>query len=197
MKLSEFKKKMKKPFFTWAEACRVAWATSPEVLRLNLFNWRKKGELLLLKRGRYLFPDIPVSKTDISSFLYAPSYLSLEWALHHYGVLPDVVFSMTSVSTRGSRRFRTPLGEFIYHKIEKDFFWGFHPESHVAFLEKALVDYFYFYSGRLLPEPSFWKEMRWQNLDQIQFAKAKEFARRLGVKKLEVLVRSLEKYAKA
>ena len=196
MKLNDFKKMMQKPIFTWADACRVAWKTSPNVLRLELFNWRKKGELTMLKRGLYLFPDRVSSKIEIARHLFSPSYVSLEWVLHQFGFLPDVVFSMTLVSPRGSKKFNTPLGKFIYHKIKKDAFWGYDPASMLAIPEKALIDYLYIYSGRLIPEQKFWDEMRWQNLNHLNFKRAKQFANRLGVQKVFELTESLENYAK-
>lgn len=196
MKFNEFRKSMCKNVFTWEEARRVAWQTSSEVLRLELFQWRKRKELILLKRGVYAFPDRAINKVEIARELYPPSYVSLEWALHEYGLIPDVVFAMTLVSSRGKRRFVTPMGEFVYHKIRKGLFFGFDPDSLLAVPEKALVDYFYFFSARLVAEPGFWNQMRWQNLERLDFRKAKEFATTTGVLKILRLVESLELYAK-
>ncbi|MBI2118753.1 MAG: hypothetical protein HYT97_03895 [Elusimicrobia bacterium] len=187
---------MKKPIFTWAEAARVAWQTSPQLLRLELFNWKKRKEIQTLKRGLYCFPDRVESKSQIAQVLFTPSYLSLEWALHHYELLPDVVFSLTLVSPRGSRTFMTPYGEFIYRRIHPDLFFGFDPATGMATPEKALLDYFYFNSRGLLPSTIFWREMRWQNLSLIKFKQVKDWVKKFHMKKMTNLLQSLEEYAK-
>ncbi len=188
---------MQKSVFSWPEACRVAWTTSPAVLRLELHNWVQRGDLIRLRRGLYAFADRNVEKTEVARALYPPAYLSLEWALHQHGLLPDVVFSMTLVSSRGTRRFKTPLGEFIYHKVKPAMFFGYDPDTLLAEPEKALIDYFYIRGASLVPENSFWKEMRWQNLDTLNFRKAKKFGEASGVGKVIKLVESLKRYAKA
>ena len=144
-----------------------------------------------------MFADRPTSKVEIARALYSPAYVSLEWALHEHGLIPDVVFAVTLVSPRGKRRFVTPAGEFIYHKIKQKLFCGFDPDSLLATPEKALVDYFYLFSGRLTPEPTFWDQMRWQNLERLDFKKVKAFSILTGVDKVLELAGSLERYAKA
>lgn len=196
MKLTEFLKKMPKAVFSWHEASRVAWTTSAGVLRLDLHNWVKRGELVRLKRGLYMVPNRNASKVDIARALYSPAYLSLEWALHHHGFLPDVVFTLTLVSNRGTRHFKTPLGEFMYHKIKSSLFFGYDSDTLLAEPEKALVDIFYIRGGSFVPKNSFWNEMRWQNLDKLDFTKAKKYAKASGVAKVIQLVESLHRYAK-
>src|SRR3989338_10644573 len=115
MKLRDFQKKMKKTIFTWEEACRVAWQTSSQVLRLELFNWRKKGDIQMLKRGLYCFPDRVTSKIEVAQHLYSPCYISLDWALHYYELLPDVVFFITLVFPRGCRKFWKTFFLFFFY----------------------------------------------------------------------------------
>ena len=49
--------------------------------------------------------------------IYGPSYVSLETALHYYGLIPERVEAMTSVTGARSRRFFTPVGLFIYRGV--------------------------------------------------------------------------------
>ena len=196
MKLKDFTRKMRKPIFTWEEAKRIAWNTSPNVLQLDLHNWRKQGDILSLRRGVYCFSGHSFHKSDIARHMYPPCYISLEWALHEHGLLPDAVFGLTLITTRGTRRFLTPQGEFIYHKVKKSAFFGYDPETLLALPEKALVDYLYLHSGQLVPDNKFWDEMRWQNLDTLDFGRAGEFSRKVGVRKVTRLLESLQKYAK-
>ena len=118
MKLTDFKKRMLKPVFTWEEAKIVAFKTPPATLKVQLNYWKKQGEVTSLKRGVYLFPDRKAETAEIAKALYSPCYFSLESALHHYGLIPDVVFASTLVTTKATRKFQTPAGHFIYHKIK-------------------------------------------------------------------------------
>ena len=87
---------------------------------------------------------------SIANRLYQPSYVSLETALSHYGIIPEVVYAVTSVTTKPTREFKTPKSVFSYQRIKKSVFAGYSPvtiEGHVVLLarpEKALADYLYF-----------------------------------------------------
>ncbi|MCB1148794.1 MAG: hypothetical protein KDK48_01395, partial [Chlamydiia bacterium] len=62
----------------------------------------KEGELIRLKNGFFVITDkIKESQApyeQIANLLYGPSYLSLEWALAYYGMIPEGVYVVTSVS---------------------------------------------------------------------------------------------------
>lgn len=196
MKLSEFKKKMQKPCFSVEEAKRVAWETSASVIKLELSQWSQKGEVIRLKKGLYCFPEKIGDRVEIARFLYEPAYLSLEYALNIYGLLPDIPFALTLVTPRTTRRFKNPFGQFIYHHVQKNLFWGYDPQTLMGEKEKALLDYFYLYSSRLVPKSDFWETARFQNLKEIDFKKLKSYAVRYQVKKVGQLVLSLEAFAK-
>ncbi len=188
---------MPKAVFTVEEARRVAWMTNPKVLQVELHLWTRAGELVLLKRGVYGFPDRITNKEEIARSLYGPAYISLEYALHHYGLIPDVPFTVSLVTTRLPRRFKTPYGEFSYRKIQPRLFWGYDPDTLMGEQEKVIVDYCYLNSGLLIPKPDFWESRRWQNLGQVDFKKLASYARKVGNKKVVRLVRSLERYGTA
>ena len=81
----------------------------------------KAGEIIRLKRGVYVLSH-EYRKTDpslfsIASLLLSPSHISLESALAYYGLIPEAVYQVASVSTQRSRRFDTPLGVFSYHCV--------------------------------------------------------------------------------
>ena len=46
-----------------------------------------------------------------------PSYVSLDYALHYYDLIPERVEAVTSVTVSRGRRFSTPVGLFIYHGV--------------------------------------------------------------------------------
>jgi predicted transcriptional regulator of viral defense system len=80
-----------------------------------------KGIIIRVKKGLYGFGDggrqRPYSKEVLANLIYSPSYISSDYALQHYGFIPERVEGVTSVTTGRSRRFLTPVGLFIYRMI--------------------------------------------------------------------------------
>jgi len=78
----------------------------------------RQGLLVRLRRGLYsVMPEEDERKTSlmmIANHLYGPSYVSLETALSLYGLIPEHVFSVYSMTLRRSRSFSTALGSFAY-----------------------------------------------------------------------------------
>ena len=111
----------------------------------------KSGEIIRLKRNLFIInPELTGKDTDArlcANHLYGPSYVSLQWALRYYSLIPEQVFMMTSVTTKRSRSFKTPLGIFSYMQVPDGYFpIGINSteENGVHFLvaspEKALCD---------------------------------------------------------
>lgn len=86
----------------------------------------RNGLIIRVKKGLYIFGDDyrqrPYSKELLANLIYGPSYISLEYALHHYGLIPERVEAITSVTTGRSRTFSTPVGIFTYRIIPLDAF---------------------------------------------------------------------------
>jgi len=78
----------------------------------------KKGQLTPVKNGLYI-PG-PNTKTDkpepflVANHLRGPSYVSLEAALSFWGLIPERVFEISSVTTKTGKTYSTPLGRFSY-----------------------------------------------------------------------------------
>lgn len=197
MKLNQFRKKMQKPIFKLVEAEQIAWETAPATLRLQLHQWARRGELLRLRRGVYCFPEQVQDRSQVARVLYEPAYISLESALHHYGLIPDVVFAITLVTPKAPRKFVTPLGTFLYHRIKSTLFWGYDPETLMAEAEKAVVDYLYLNRHRLIPDEKFWLELRWQNLAQLDFRKLNDYGKKTSIPKVLHFIDSLKRYGKS
>ncbi len=153
-------------------------------LLMQLTRWTRAGYLTPLRRGLHTvaepFRKRPHSAPELANAIYSPSYLSLEWALSHYGLIPEAVPTFTSVTTRVTRRFENALGRFEYHHIQQCLFTGFSrrellgAEIYLAQPEKALLDFLYFSSGEWSAERH--GEMRWQNLDLLRIGKLREAA---------------------
>jgi hypothetical protein len=77
-----------------------------------------KGILIPLRRGLYVLgPETrqgPISLPLVANHLYGPSYVSLEFALSWHGLIPEGVYTVTSVTLKRSRLVATPLGRFSY-----------------------------------------------------------------------------------
>ncbi len=55
----------------------------------------------------------------IANHLYAPSYVSMSSALRYYGLIPEEVYVMQSMTLKHSRDFDTPLGRFEYTSMSR------------------------------------------------------------------------------
>jgi hypothetical protein len=82
----------------------------------------KKGELIRLKKDLYVKKDQNISKELIANHLYGVSYVSLETALAFYGMIPERVYAVRSMTTKRAKTFTTPLGNFEYKTISEDYF---------------------------------------------------------------------------
>lgn len=86
-----------------------------------------KGVIIRVKKGLYVFGDDyrnkPYSRGILANLIYGPSCVSLEYALHHYGLIPERVEAVTSVTTKRPKEFKTPVGLFLYRNIPEA---GFH-----------------------------------------------------------------------
>jgi hypothetical protein len=84
------------------------------------------GELIRIKRGLYiaspLKSGVMISPELVANHLYGPSYVSMESALAHYGMIPERVYSLISLTTRRAKQFDTPLGRFSFIQSSADYF---------------------------------------------------------------------------
>ena len=116
----------------------------------------KNEELIRLKNGFYLITEkITYGSTKVIPFeqvanlLYGPSYVSMEWALSFYGIIPERVHTITSMTLGRNKEYHTSIGDFYYahlssksysvgitQKKSSDFIGGFL----IASPEKALAD---------------------------------------------------------
>lgn len=83
----------------------------------------KKGNLVRVKRGLYsdnLIIDAPV----IANVCYAPSYISFEYALSYYGLIPEYVTLYTSAvfNKKNNKTYRLEDISFEYRSIPNDVF---------------------------------------------------------------------------
>lgn len=202
MKFLDFQKKMADyPYFETKELRIVLGGEYRHSMLVNLKNWTKKGLITMFRRGLYGFSDA-ISKVDIlplATKLYAPSYVSMECALSWYGIIPEAVFTVTSVTTRKTKRFKTSVGNFQYRKIKKQVFGGFETRSekgisfNLALPEKAVVDFLYL--NRNLLEGSREEFLGYRFNEEFSFdaVKLTYFAEAFGNKKVLSLTKNFIK----
>lgn len=112
----------------------------------------QSGLLIRLKRGLFVVAPMvhsqPLSKELIANHIYGPSYISLQTALSFYGLIPERVHTVCSMTTKRSSSFINPLGNFDYITVPAAYFAiGIRQEivnNNYAYLiatpEKALCD---------------------------------------------------------
>lgn len=89
--------------------------------RKKITSLLRKGEVIRVKKGLYIFGEqhrrAPYCRELLANLIYGPSCVSLEYALHYHGLIPERVETVTSVTCGRSRSFDTPVGHFSYRAI--------------------------------------------------------------------------------
>ena len=104
------------------------------------------GDILKLKKGLYISANSNTYIFTIANLLYAPSYVSMESALSYWGLIPEKVTNITSITNKRKKEFHNQKGNFYYNLItSKSLHLGIVYESGNRFLianqTKAICDY--------------------------------------------------------
>lgn len=144
------------PYFNQVTIGNLLGLSGP-TLQVYISRCVARGQLIRLKRGIYVSSDYYKLETDkqgylefLSSVIYGPSYLSLEYVLQKYAILTESVFAYSAISVKKTKKIINKLGSYLYTNIKKERFEGFEItkrgryEIRQATKAKALYDYFYF-----------------------------------------------------
>src|SRR3990167_4965355 len=124
--------------------------------RQKISLWIKTGELIRVKKGLYVFGPAdaqkPYSKALLANLIYGPSAISLSYALAHYGLIPERIETVTSITNNRNKQLQTPIGLFTYQYLSRTRYplgiqlvsLGNARSYLMAVPEKALCDYIYF-----------------------------------------------------
>ena len=118
--------------------------------RFLVHRYAKQGALVKLRNGLYALADRLPADPAMANRLYEPSYLSFEYALAYYHLIPETVYAITSASPRPTRTVTVSGRVFEYHRLKRSAFTGYAPVKIsgetvlMATREKALLDYLYF-----------------------------------------------------
>ena len=120
--------------------------------RDKIHQWLKSGDLVRVKKGLYIFGETAskgfYSPEVLANLIYGPSAISLKYALAHYGLIPERVSMVTSITNKRYKYFSTPVGNFVYHYLNnKKYYVGIQTQEtsskqpfFIASPEKALSD---------------------------------------------------------
>lgn len=118
----------------------------------KISNLVRNKELIRLKKGFYTFSKPyqtkPIDLLSVANTLYSPSYVSFDYALSYYGMIPERVTEVTSATSKNEKLFDTPIGRFSYKKISLEAYslgidWIYDDIEggrFIATAEKALCD---------------------------------------------------------
>lgn len=172
-------------------------------IRVQVSRWVKSGRLTQVRRGIYALSDnykaSPSNREYIATYAKRPSYVSLEYALSNYGLIPEYVPNITLVTTRRPARLKFANNYFIYKHIMPRLFWGYiskgerNFEIFYAEPEKAILDLFYLTDGRL--DSVYMEEMRFQNTEILDLEKLMGYARRFDRPKITAAAGLFKKFA--
>jgi len=110
----------------------------------------RTGIIIRIKKGLYVFSPEYGGVVDhymLANLIYGPSYISLDFALSFWGLIPERVETITSISNKRNKLFKTPVGKFTYKYINDNIFYkGIMIQANsngsymIATREKALCD---------------------------------------------------------
>ncbi len=124
----------------------------PDFNSRRFYEWQKKGYIKKLTNSFYIFSDHNPNESEtcfIANKLLEPSYLSLEYALRYYNLIPEIVYSITSVTTKKTKTIQTVFHNFRYQTVKIPLFFAYKiielnkTAFKIAEPEKALLDFLY------------------------------------------------------
>jgi predicted transcriptional regulator of viral defense system len=154
------------PVFQTSDAAAYLRIGSPHASKL-LARLAVSGHLARLGRGRWGFKD-RIDPYALPEYLTAPypSYVSLQSALYHHGMISQIPSIIYAISIARTKTYRTFMGTVSVHHIDPSFFFGHQFAAQgpgkIATPEKALIDFLYLSPTRTrlfqaLPELEFSK----------------------------------------
>lgn len=109
------------------------------------------GELIPIIRGLYE-TDRNIPGHYLAPIIYGPSYLSFEFVLAYYSLIPEAVYNFTSATfeKKKVKQYTTPFGSYTYRDVPSNVYpigLNLHSEHGYGFImaspEKAICDELY------------------------------------------------------
>ena len=178
----------------------LAGGVSASTVYKQITRWVSSGKLIQLRRGIYVIAR-PYREKQPHPFLIAnklkkASYISLQSVLEYYGIIPEYVPVITSITTGRTEKITSELGRFQFRHLKKELFWGYQEleisrdtRVFIALPEKGLLDLVY-----LVPHADsmeYLEELRLQNTDKINKDTLIDYAKKYGTPKLRRAARRI------
>lgn len=144
-------KRLGKEIFSAQDLAACFGANKRAIEAFLSYNYRVR-KIQRVRRGLYFFTGENIDSFRLANLIYTPSYISLETALSYYSLIPEVVYAITSLTTRPTREFVFNDISYCYQTIKREAFTGYIAQElngrkmFIATAEKALADYCYFLS---------------------------------------------------
>ncbi len=173
-------------------------------VRRQLSRWTRSGKIVQLRRGLYALAP-PYRKVKPHPFVLAnrlvpASYVSVESALAHHGMIPEHVPQTVSVTAARPGERENVYGAFDFRNVRRGLFWGSElvelgggQRAFVASPEKALLDRVHLTDGGGTEDHL--RGLRLQNLERLDLARLAEFARRTSSPKIRRAARVIAELA--
>lgn len=177
--------------------------------KTKLYRMVKQKEYFPITKGLYE-TDRTVPGYLLAGSIYGPSYISFEYALGYYGLIPEAVYTITCATfeKKKKKKYETPFGTFTYRDVpsaafpleirlvrEGDYFYR------IAEPEKALCDKLYTMPPTanvnelaiMLSDNLRIEEAELLKLDREKIIMLSEHYRSKNIKKLVTLLRRIQK----
>jgi len=85
--------------------------------RVKINQLIKTEQIVRVKKGLYVKGGQNYSPLVLANMIYGPSYVSQEFALSIYNLIPERVMTVTSMTIGRNKEFSTPCGNFSYEHL--------------------------------------------------------------------------------
>lgn len=171
-----------------------------------LVRWQNKGYIVKIRNKFYCFSDVTQNEHFLfyaANKIYSHSYISMESALSYYNIIPEGVYTITSIATLKTNSFETKFGTYKYRFIKTPHFFGYrlinyHDQNiKIADLEKTVLDYLYL--NNKIQTTSDFEGLRWNRniLHEMNKDVFNQYIQLFNSKTLNKRVKKLIKYINA
>lgn len=178
----------------------------PKFDKKALVNWQKKEYIVKIRNGYYCFSHSNASEHFLyycANKIYYPSYISMETALSYYNIIPEGVYTVTSITTLKTNSFNTSIGQFEYKHVKPKLYFGYklllfeNKKVRMATLEKTVLDYIYLHTD--LNHFDSYAALRWNKevLTQLDFQLLDSYLLLYNSKALNIRITIFKNYINA
>lgn len=124
----------------------------PQFEKKKIYLWKQKWLIKSVYRWYYVLGKQKFDTNflyKVANNIYEPSYISLESSLSYYNLIPESVYTITSITTKKTLEINNKLLDFSYKTIRANLFWWYktikinETSFYIADIEKTILDYFY------------------------------------------------------